>query len=117
MAQKSSRRFHLIIDAVDCDNTKLTDKKLLETFILELAKLIDMKILAGPYIIEGQPYNPGITAFTIIDFSHISIHTFTQTNEFCLDIFSCKQFDEQVAVDFVKKTFGSDDQQLNIIRV
>jgi S-adenosylmethionine decarboxylase len=117
MGQKSHRRYHLIIDAQNCLPEKLTDEKLLDAFIRQLAQKIEMKILAGPYIIKGEPYNPGITAFTIIDFSHISIHTFTKDNEFCLDIFSCKEFNHEMAVNFVKETFELKDEQMNVINV
>jgi len=38
-----------------------------------------MKILFGPKVINGVDENHGLTAFCVIDFSHISIHTLTKT--------------------------------------
>ncbi len=101
-----ARRFHLIIDAVDCEQKFLTNKTFLTQTIKKIAQLLEMEIIKGPVVVAGTPQNPGLTAFAIIDFSHISIHTFTQTNEFCLDIFSCKKFDYELLKKFVKQTFN-----------
>ena len=107
MANQSftSRRFHFVVDAFDCDVKLLSDKKFLNNLVIKIAKLLDMKILEGPVVISGIPENPGVTAFAVIDFSHISIHTFTNSREFCLDIFSCKTFDYKKLDNFVKNTF------------
>jgi len=106
-----SRRFHLIIDAFDCKKN-LNDEKFITKTVLEIARLLKMTILKGPVIAEGIEENPGLTAFAIIDFSHISIHTFTKTNEFCLDIFSCKEFDIAKLKKYVKTTFSLSDKQV-----
>ncbi len=68
--------------------------------------MIDMKIIYGPIVQEGVPMNPGLSAFAIIDFSHISIHTFKNTNQFSLDIFSCKKYDFNKLREFIKHKFG-----------
>ena len=53
-----------------------------------------MKILSGPNLVRDYDKdNLGISAFEIIDASHISIHTFTKTREAYIDIFSCRKFD------------------------
>ena len=56
--------------------------------------MLKMKILSGPFLVRDYDRgHEGITAFEIIDFSHISIHTFLKTREIFIDIFSCKPFD------------------------
>ena len=108
----TSRRFHFIVDAFDCDVSLLSNQVFLEKLVRQIAKLLDMKILKGPEVAVGIPENPGLSAFAIIDFSHISIHTFTNSKEFCLDIFSCKAFDYKKLEKFVKHTFGLTDKQI-----
>ncbi len=108
----TSRRFHIVLDAFGCEEKKLSDKKAISSLILKLASLVDMKILAGPIVVDGIPENPGVTAFAIIDFSHISIHTFTKNGEFCLDVFSCKYFDSQKVINFVKEYFSLLDNNI-----
>lgn len=107
-----SRRFHFILDAFNCDVRLLSDRVFLEELVRQITKLLDMKILKGPECAEGIPINPGLSVFAIIDFSHISIHTFTNSKEFCLDIFSCKYFDYKVLEEFIKHKFKLKNSQL-----
>jgi S-adenosylmethionine/arginine decarboxylase-like enzyme len=108
----SSRRFHFIIDAFKCDAALLSDKAFLVSLIKKIAKLIDMKIIKGPVAAKGIPVNPGYSVFAIIDFSHISIHTFTDPGEFCLDVFSCKPFDYKKLENYIKRVFKLKDNQI-----
>ena len=112
-----SRRFHVIVDANNCDPALITDKELVEKAIRDIAKKCEMQILHGPVVMEGLPVNPGVTGFAVIDFSHISIHTFTPSNEICVDIFSCKEFDCDCVKDYVKRTFHLEDASTRIIDV
>ncbi len=107
-----SKRFHIIIDAFDCNKALLADKDFLLKFIKTTAKMLGMKILKGPEVVSGMPANPGLTLFAIIDFSHISIHTFTIPREFCLDIFSCEPFDYKKLENYVKQTFNLKNKQI-----
>jgi S-adenosylmethionine decarboxylase len=112
-----SRRFHVIVDANHCDQSLITSKKLVDKAIRDIAKLCEMNILHGPVVMEGLPVNPGITGFAVIDFSHISIHTFTPSNEICVDIFSCKDFDHDAVKNYVKEAFKLDDASTKVIDV
>jgi S-adenosylmethionine decarboxylase len=108
----SSRRFHFIIDAFNCNRALLSDRAFLVNLIKKIAKLIDMKIIKGPVAAKGIPINPGFSVFAIIDFSHISIHTFTDPGEFCMDVFSCRPFNYKKLENYVKKTFKLNDKQI-----
>ena len=108
----TSRRFHFIIDAFGCDVALLSNIDRLRVLVKQIVKLLDMNILKGPVIARGIPDNPGLSVFALIDFSHISIHTFTNSKEFCLDIFSCKMFDYKKLETFVKNIFNLTDKQI-----
>lgn len=97
------KRYHLILDLKGAKS--LSDKQKIEEVLTKLPSLIGMKILDGPHVVEGVPENPGITGFVIIDFSHISVHTFTNSGEALIDIFSCKPYSQQVAKTFVVCAF------------
>ncbi len=73
-------RYHIICDLSGC-NQNIKDAPRIREFLEEVVKQINMSILEGPIIAEGKPENPGISGLVIIDFSHISIHTFTKHNE------------------------------------
>lgn len=114
---ESSRRFHIIIDAFNCQPEHLEDKTKIDGVIREITKLCGMSLLHGPIVIEGQPDNPGVTGFAIIDFSHISIHTFTADKELCADIFSCKAFDYEKVKDYVQNALGLEPESVKYVQV
>ena len=90
-------RFHIIIDVDKISPKILNDENGLKKFLVHLTKKVEMNVLYGPVVVSGIPENPGLSGFVIIDFSHISIHTFTKYNEAQVDIFSCKAFDRNKA--------------------
>jgi S-adenosylmethionine decarboxylase len=103
---------HLIIDGT---LNRCIDKEVGRRILSELPGLIDMKILAGPYIAEGVPENPGWTGFVIIDKSHIAIHAFSETNTISVDVFSCKTFDEEVVISYLEKHLSFDKRNTRIL--
>lgn len=98
-------RFHIIIDLEKVNNKILNDEKGLKGFLIDLAEKINMHVLYGPVVVSGIPENPGLSGFAIIDYSHISTHTFTEHNEAQVDIFSCKAFDQKQAIKAVLDYF------------
>src|SRR3989344_7106697 len=111
-----SKRYHIICDLKNCKRN-LNDSRKTKDFIEKFVTEIGMNILAGPIVTEGIPENPGITALIAIDFSHISIHTFTNTNETLIDIFSCKPFDRDVALENCLNFFGVKKEDARIKEV
>lgn len=112
MERPPSRRFHIVIDAFGCNKEKLQEIPFIEETVKDIARILKMNILKGPVTVVGVPQNPGITSFAIIDFSHISIHTFTNSDEFYLDIFSCKRFDPSELVGYIKDRWEITDEQI-----
>src|SRR3990167_4589849 len=101
-----TKRYHLLIDVRGASPKILNDEKGLEDFLRSLPGLIHMSILYGPVVKMGIPENPGLSGFVIIDYSHISIHTFTKYSEALVDIFSCKPYDQDEAVNAVLGHFN-----------
>jgi len=92
--KKLTKTYHIIFDALGCSKNLLNDEKTILSILLEIPALMNMKILSGPNLVRDyDKINPGITCFEIIDFSHISIHTFIKTREIYVDVFSCRKFD------------------------
>ena len=82
---------HLLIRA-NCENipkqTYPIDNKL-----EELVKVIDMKILTGPFCAWcPMPGNIGWSGTVIIETSHIAWHSWNETGIINLDVYSCKSF-------------------------
>lgn len=99
------KRFHIIIDINHVAHNQLVDEEGLKKFLISFPPVIDMHVLAGPLIATGIPENPGISGLVIIDYSHISIHTFSDTSEALVDIFSCKPFKREAAISAVLDYF------------
>ena len=99
------KRFHIIVDVTDVETSLLTNKTAIKKFLESLPGAINMHVLKGPIIAEGIPENPGVSGVVIIDYSHISIHTFTDCQEALIDIFSCKPFKQEDAVKAVLDQF------------
>jgi S-adenosylmethionine decarboxylase len=94
----NAARYHIIVDLSNLPHSPLEDVEGMQMFLQRLPGLIGMSILHGPVVKVGIPENPGITGFVIIDYSHISAHTFTKYSEVLVDIFSCKPYDQEAAL-------------------
>ncbi len=89
----------------ECNSGKLSDLSYIYNILDELPGVISMHKITAPYTFIYRPReNPeewGISGFVIIAESHISIHTFPDRNAAFVDIFSCKQFDLNKAINYV----------------
>ena len=87
---------------------KLRDTDLVYRFLDECPDAIGMTKIVPPqvYTYHGKtPEDWGVSGFVIIAESHISVHTFPDRQYINIDIFSCKDFDEQSSLELVKHTF------------
>jgi len=95
---------HLTLDAYGGSKTRLHDMKRVFKVLNELPGILDMKKLTTPYVVDAPPVTPkdqgGISGFVMIAESHVSIHTFPDKGFLTADIYSCKAFDTQKALDF-----------------
>lgn len=95
---------HLLVRAEILEPPK--DIKEIKTWTKKLIKDIDMKILAGPYAkycdVKG---NRGLTCVTIIETSHIALHSWDENDPALvqLDVYSCKDLDEKIVFDYLYK--------------
>ena len=106
-----TKRYHHIFDLKNC-NEKINDRAEVRKFIEEVTKGVDMQILEGPIVAEGVQSNPGLSALAIIDFSHVSVHTFTDYNEALIDVFSCKEYDREKVLAICLKYFGNEKTEV-----
>lgn len=104
-------RYHIIVD-IESANINIRNEDKVREFLVGMASAVEMHILCGPYIASGHPDNPGLTGFAVVDFSHISVHTFTKFNEVLIDVFSCKSYDQVRMVALCVATFGGHASQI-----
>lgn len=95
---------HLTIDLEGCNVDKLKDLQLHFDILNDLPHLIGMTPITAPYVFPYSglvPEDSGITGIVIIAESHISIHSFDKKAYCFVDVFSCKPFNTQVALDYI----------------
>src|SRR3989344_3602891 len=101
---KYTRTHHIVFDGFGVNSKLLIDERFILNLLLEIPPLIKMKIMAGPNIIRDyHKSHEGITGFAIVNFSHISVHTFSKTQEIYIDVFSCKPFDSKKVQNYLQK--------------
>jgi hypothetical protein len=85
---------HLLIRA-KIDNN-ITDTDAISNWISDLVEKIQMKILHGPVSVYCDKIgNKGVTAFAIIETSHIVLHIWNETNPLTLqlDVYTCSELE------------------------
>lgn len=99
--------WHLMVDAAECDHDKITDAENVRSFARELVEAIDMVAYGEPQVVGfGSGNKAGFTLVQLIETSNICCHFCDETDTLYLDIFSCKWFDEDVAVEVARRYFG-----------
>ena len=61
-----------------------------------------MNVISGPHVVYSDMLdNEGFTAVAVLDFSHLSIHTWDKVDPALIefDLFSCKDFDVNIVLD------------------
>ena len=106
---------HLFIDADRENNLMYNSISSIYELMEEIIKKLLLRRLTPPFVIKGVESNPGLTGFMIIDSSHISIHSFKNERKVAMDIYSCKDFEHEKILDFLKKKFGSENFQHSIV--
>jgi len=83
-----------------------TDEKLVSDSVRVLIERIGMKILMGPYAKYCDMLgNRGLTVATIIETSHIVMHTWDECDPAIvqLDVYTCGPFDPHIVFDWLKQ--------------
>ena len=79
---------HLLLELYKCDSEKLNDESFLRCSLNRAAKLAKATVLN---LISNRFEPQGITAIALLAESHISIHTWPESNYSAVDIFTCGQ--------------------------
>src|SRR5258708_18744692 len=109
--------YHLMVDAYNCDKKVLSDLNILYNFLDTLPGILEMHQMIKPILAftpGTTPHDPGgWSGFTIIQESHISVHTFIDRRFVTIDAYSCKTFDMEKAIQYIKDTFKTNDLEIH----
>ena len=79
---------HFLLELYRCDCEKLNDESFLRCTLNRAAKLANATVLN---LISNKFEPQGVTAIALLAESHISIHTWPESNYSAVDIFTCGQ--------------------------
>ena len=109
---------HLMVDGYGCNRSALEDIGLIYKFLDEYPEQMDMTKIMPPYVFRytgAIPDDWGVSGFVLIAESHISLHTFPDKQYLSLDMFSCKPFDTEQAVEFIKQHFEIQKYEMRVL--
>lgn len=109
---------HLILEAYGCPKDRLADLNLVCQVLEEYPAKLNMTKIMPPYVFRYNggdvPEDWGVSGVVLIAESHISIHSFPEKQFVTLDIFSCRDFVIEDAIEYFVSVFQPEhyEQQL-----
>ena len=104
---------HLLLELYRCDCEKLNDESFLRCILNKAAKLAKAKVLN---LISNKFEPQGVTAIALLAESHISIHTWPESNYSAVDIFTCGQnMKPELACQYLIETLEVKEHFLRVI--
>jgi S-adenosylmethionine decarboxylase len=104
---------HLLLELYKCDFEKLNDESFLRCALNRAAKLAKATILN---LISNKFEPQGVTAIALLAESHISIHTWPESNYSAVDIFTCGQnMIPELASQYLIEALKAEEHSLRVI--
>ena len=104
---------HLLLELYRCDCEKLNDESFLRCTLNKAAKIAKATVLN---LISNKFEPQGVTAIALLAESHISIHTWPESNYSAVDIFTCGQnMMPELASQYLIQSLSAEEHSLRII--
>ena len=104
---------HLLLELDRCDFEKLNDESFLRCSLNRAAKFAKATILN---LISNKFEPQGVTAIALLAESHISIHTWPESNFSAIDIFTCGQnMLPELACQYLIEALKAEEHSLRVI--
>ncbi len=105
---------HFLLELYRCDNDKLNDESFLRCTLNRAAKLAKARVLN---LISNKFEPQGVTAIALLAESHISIHTWPESNYSAVDIFTCGQnMLPELASQYLIEALNAEEHSLRVIQ-
>ena len=104
---------HLLLELYRCDCEKLNDESFLRCILNRASKLANATVLN---LISNKFEPQGVTAIALLAESHISIHTWPESNYSAVDIFTCGQnMMPELASQYLIESLMAKEHSLRVI--
>ena len=105
---------HLLLELYKCDSEKLNDESFLRCILNRAAKLANATVLN---LISNKFDPQGVTAIALLAESHISIHTWPESNYSAVDIFTCgHNMRPEIASQYLIEALKAEEHFLRVIK-
>ena len=105
---------HFLLELYRCDNKKLNDESFLRCTLNRAAKLAKATVLN---LISNKFEPQGVTAIALLAESHISIHSWPESNYSAVDIFTCGQnMQPELASQYLIETLNAEEHFLRVLK-
>ena len=106
--------YSYFLDMYGCKDGVADDMELTYRFLERLVDRIGMTRMSQPVVIHGPtdhgrelyPEKAGVSGWVPLIESGIQIHSIEPTHFITLDVYSCKEFDPKVIMEYAKECFG-----------
>ncbi len=110
---------HLILEVITKDGKDLASIVKMREFFDLIIKKVKFTVVVKPVFYKFKPRIKGdlagITGMCVVSESHISIHTWPESNYFAFDIFSCSEFDENKVISIISDLFNVEEIYSQIV--
>ena len=104
---------HLLLELYRCDYERLNDESFLRCTLNRAAKVAKATVLN---LISNKFEPQGVTAIALLAESHISIHTWPESNYSAVDIFTCgKNMMPELASEYLIESLIAKEHSLRVI--
>ena len=104
---------HLLLELYRCDCEKINDESFLRCTLNRAAKLANATVLN---LISNKFEPQGVTAIALLAESHISIHTWPESNYSAVDIFTCgRNMLPELASQYLIEALKAEEHSLRVI--
>ena len=104
---------HLLLELYRCDFEKLNDESFLRCILNRACKLANETVMN---LISNKFEPQGVTAIALLAESHISIHTWPESNYSAVDIFTCGQnMMPELASQYLIESLMAKEHSLRVI--
>jgi S-adenosylmethionine decarboxylase proenzyme len=97
---------HLIIEASGCSK-RILDTEIIRKFLEKAVKRLKLTKISEPFVeyYDLGKWNRGVSGIILISESHITIHTFIKEGWIFVDVFSCKEINQDGFEKMIRKEF------------
>jgi S-adenosylmethionine decarboxylase len=109
---------HLILEAYGCPKEPLANLGVVSQALDDYPAQLDMTKIMPPYVFtyHGTVEDDwGVSGIVLIAESHISIHTFPDKGFVTLDIFSCREFEIEAAIEYFCSVFHPESYDKQVL--